>query len=56
MNFKKELDLALKPIVSLPVELQDIVAADILATIRNRIETIQAIAAKDQINSRIHGG
>ena len=52
MNFKKELDLALKPIVSLPVELQNIVAADILATIRNRIATMQAFAAKDQVNSQ----
>ena len=49
MNFKKELDIALKPIVSLPVELQDIVAEDILATIRNRIRTMQAIAAKSQL-------
>ena len=56
MNFKKELDLSLKPIVSLPVELQNIVAADILATIRNRIAIMQAIAAKDQIKPRIHGG
>ena len=48
LNFKKELDLALKPIVSLPVELQNIVAEDIIATIRSRIETMQAIAAKTQ--------
>lgn len=48
MNFRKELDLALKPIVSLPVELQNIVAEDILATIKNRIATMQMIAAKNQ--------
>lgn len=49
MNFRKELDLALKPIVSLPVELQDIIAEDILATIKNRIATMQTIAAKNHL-------
>ncbi len=45
MNFMKELELALKPILELPVELQDIVAKDIVATVESRIATMRAIAA-----------
>ncbi len=45
LNFRKELDLALKPILDLPVELQNIVAKDIVATAESRIATMRAIAA-----------
>ncbi len=47
-NFRKELGIALKPILELPVELQDIVAKDIVATVKNRIATMRTIAANHQ--------
>ncbi len=46
MNFREELDLALKPILELPVEFQDIITKDIVATVKNRITTMQTIAQK----------
>ncbi len=48
MSFRKELDRALKPILELPVDLQDIVAKDIVATVESRIATMRAIAANNR--------
>ena len=46
MNFRKELDLALQSILELPLELQDIVAMDIVATVKSRIATMRTIALR----------
>ncbi len=49
LNFRKELDEALKPILQLPVDIQDIVAKDLLETVKSRVAFMQSVAAKDHL-------
>ncbi len=54
MSFRKELDRALKPILELPVDLQDIVAKDIVATVESRIATMRSIALRTFVVGATH--
>ena len=48
MNWKKEIDEALKPILSLPFDLQEILLGDLVETVKNRVAFMQAVAAKQK--------
>ena len=48
MDFKKEWQEILNGIADLPLELQDIVAQDIVESAKNRIATIKRIVEADK--------
>jgi hypothetical protein len=48
LNWKKEIDDALKPIIALPFDLQEILLGDLVETVKNRVAFMQSIAAKQK--------